>query len=606
MKKLYSILLTALAVVVAGFSASAANVTLKLDIDDASRVVVSVNRESVDCTNGMNSFTIDEYSSIMVKATEGNTILSVVNEDGVRLSKYSGAYSIYGYGNDGKTFTVTSASLAEIQTASFKLTVNGDVSDIEAVLMPLGTELVLQEGEQTVKFSPEYETYIAIESGDAPMYKVSVDGETIMSCDYECDVDLEEGIEIVVDQAFPDVDCTYTITFAEGAEECLTDILDDNGSIDFDGSKFVCKAGTEITLEFSPDYKVDEITIGGKEQVLDYMYGEYTFIAVEDAEIHIAAHPYGDISFSININNPAGINIYDGYYYMDKLIELTEGHNEVKIAETEDPMISFVLNDGYYVNSITDAEGNEYKNQQSVYVTEGMELTFDIAEYVLDQKAVVFIDDITAYQYFFSFMNSAHREINGLKTGYNVMEYAEAYNPFYLSWGPATTSYGVYVNDEEQTPNYPNTATYNVEIPDASVVKLFLKEVPARCSVSFEAAASCEAVVTRDLIVPVTDLSAGFECFAGTEISVAAGNDAVKINGEAVTPDADGVCTFIVAADTKVSIGDAAGIADVMVEGANYDDSVYNLQGVKVGTVSEMNTLPAGLYISNGKKVVVK
>lgn len=160
--------MTALAAVLTSFSALAADVTIKPDIDDALRVEVSVSGSKVDYTSGMNTFTLDEYSSIKIKAAEGNAILSVVNNEGERVSGYSGVYNIYGYGNDGKTYTVASASLAEIQTASFKITVNGDVSDVEAVLMPLGTELVLQEGEQIVKFSPEYENYIAIESGTPP------------------------------------------------------------------------------------------------------------------------------------------------------------------------------------------------------------------------------------------------------------------------------------------------------------------------------------------------------------------------------------------------------------------------------------------------------
>ena len=138
------------------------------------------------------------------------------------------------------------------------------------------------------------------------------------------------------------------------------------------------------------------------------------------------------------------------------------------------------------------------------------------------------------------------------------------------------------------------------------MVKVFLKEVPVRCNVSFEAAAGCEAVVTRDLIVPVTDFAAGFECFAGTEVSVAADGETVKVNDEAVAPDAEGVCTFTVAADTKVSIGDSSGIGDIALDNESADDAVYNLQGVKVGSRGDINSLPAGLYISNGKKVVVK
>ncbi len=314
MKKIYTFLLAALAVF-SGLSASAADVTLKLDIDNASRVEVSVNRQVAECVDGMNTFTIDAYSSIMVKATEGNVILSLVNEAGVPQYNSYGTYNIYGYGNDGKTFSVTTAPLDEILTGTFKLTVNGDVDELEASLEPLGLDIELQEGEQTVKFSPEFGNVLSIGSGDAPIYKVSVGGETVMSCDYECEVELEEGMEVVIDQAFPDVDCTYTVTYGEGAENCIEEVYTGDGAIDFDGSKFVCKAGTQVTLSFDPSYKVDAITIGGEEQDLSYMYGEYSFIAVEDAAIHIEAHPYGDITFTININNPAGINVYDGFYY---------------------------------------------------------------------------------------------------------------------------------------------------------------------------------------------------------------------------------------------------------------------------------------------------
>lgn len=53
-------------------------------------------------------------------------------------------------------------------------------------------------------------------------------------------------------------------------------------------------------------------------------------------------------------------------------------------------------------------------------------------------------------------------------------------------------------------------------------------------------------------------------------------------------------------------IGDeTTGISDINSEAAaKADGAVYNLQGVKVGT--SLNGLPAGLYIQNGRKVVVK
>lgn len=155
---------------VIGLSAQTTESTIQLNIDDATHVSVTVAGKPTECTNGLNIFTIGQYETIMVKATEGNVILSVVDNNNVAKPGYGGIYSIYGYDSDGKTYTISTAVLSEIQTASFKLTINGDASELNAALLPLGTDVKLQDGEQTVKFSPEYEKYIEIESSDAPIY----------------------------------------------------------------------------------------------------------------------------------------------------------------------------------------------------------------------------------------------------------------------------------------------------------------------------------------------------------------------------------------------------------------------------------------------------
>jgi hypothetical protein len=36
------------------------------------------------------------------------------------------------------------------------------------------------------------------------------------------------------------------------------------------------------------------------------------------------------------------------------------------------------------------------------------------------------------------------------------------------------------------------------------------------------------------------------------------------------------------------------------------DETVYNLQGIKVGKRSQLKSLPRGIYIIGGKKVVVR
>lgn len=46
------------------------------------------------------------------------------------------------------------------------------------------------------------------------------------------------------------------------------------------------------------------------------------------------------------------------------------------------------------------------------------------------------------------------------------------------------------------------------------------------------------------------------------------------------------------------------GITDLVDEAANASDKVYNLQGVVVGNTTE--GLPKGVYIKNGRKIIVK
>ena len=49
--------------------------------------------------------------------------------------------------------------------------------------------------------------------------------------------------------------------------------------------------------------------------------------------------------------------------------------------------------------------------------------------------------------------------------------------------------------------------------------------------------------------------------------------------------------------------GSATGVEDIVIEGEK-DSTVYNLNGVKVG--DSVNGLTPGIYVVNGKKLLVK
>ena len=93
---------------------------------------------------------------------------------------------------------------------------------------------------------------------------------------------------------------------------------------------------------------------------------------------------------------------------------------------------------------------------------------------------------------------------------------------------------------------------------------------------------------------------------AGTQFNFGIKEDETLIkvtaNGEVVAENT-GSASFSVTGDTNFIIDVTSGIASINADN-NGEKTVYNLQGIRVN--GDYNTLPAGLYIVNGKKVLKK
>ena len=59
---------------------------------------------------------------------------------------------------------------------------------------------------------------------------------------------------------------------------------------------------------------------------------------------------------------------------------------------------------------------------------------------------------------------------------------------------------------------------------------------------------------------------------------------------------------------TTVTLADkSSGVENVVIATeADASAAVYTLMGVRVGTRAQLSTLPAGIYVLNGQKVIVK
>ena len=94
-----------------------------------------------------------------------------------------------------------------------------------------------------------------------------------------------------------------------------------------------------------------------------------------------------------------------------------------------------------------------------------------------------------------------------------------------------------------------------------------------------------------------------FGCEADAQVEVFLGEEQIELDKTEYSQN----FIFNVTEDTTftVKFGDA-GVRSVLVDQAIDSDAVYNLQGIRVGSRSELNSLPRGLYIVGQQKVTVK
>lgn len=213
---------------------------------------------------------------------------------------------------------------------------------------------------------------------------------------------------------------------------------------------------------------------------------------------------------------------------------------------------------------------------------------------------------LTGYNYF---------DTRAIEGALNISSYA------YSSEYPVTTD--LYINDVKSD-------AWTFTPANGDVVKMFLyrtaEEAPATYNVTFSATEKALEVlatyqVKKDHSVDVnvangtevgavgstewtlTPIAAEYEAQAEGEPSVDP-NFKVIVNGAEVAP-VEGVYTFKTTAESTVEFtAQTDGIRNISLDNAIEGSDVYNLQGIRVATDGNLDTLPAGMYIVGGRKVV--
>ncbi len=635
MKKIYSLLVAFVAMFCSAVSLNAASVTV--NVDDASRVKITIDYVEQTIVTGDNVFEYDPnayaYMEIGGASSDyGITNVSAVYKDGTTensvymyLGKAAVSLSTYA---DGAVYTVSSFSYAAARTAT--CTVN--VDDASKVSFQRGTSTVeLVNGDNPIAFVPSGSNAesFSIRGTSGSLYQVLVNG-TAASTSYDGSYSISpaNGDRIEIKANFPDVNVPVTFEAVnEGTEGFVTNVTVDGIAVDHLVANFSVKLGS--TLEWTPnetDYKLNSIWLNGATSYL-YECRSITVLTEDPIVIKYDATKYASFNITINIDHADRLNFYKMVNYSSVAITgLVDGVNTIELSEACSGL-SFKVLGGCWVESFTDAEGTEYKDYPSrsmdIPVAEGKVFTVTTGTVERNSSFVFYIDEPAQCQYGGNLTLAADNYQNQttpvlfqngngdpLAGGYYPIVFDPTFdNPMQINCWGNTNSPIVYQNDTLVKYDYSPRFT----AADGDVVKVFLAGAPDTLDVTFDASSvtgyAFEEVV-RDIIVPVADVTAPLAVLTGTQISfqvvaapsIATPNAAVFVNDVVVTPGDNGY-VITVTEDTKIEIKANTNTSIDNIEAAQ-NSNVYTLQGVLLlqdATEAQINALPAGMYIVNGK-----
>lgn len=618
MRKFYTIFATALLALIS-MTANAINITI--NVDDPSRIDLIVNYGSPleGIVAGDNVITVNEYESVQIKAKENVFLTKVVrsmegtDDSEEYISNMSDCYIYINSSYEGAKWTVTSANADDARDGSCRIYVD-DPSKVIVQRSGTYSYVTMSEGWNDVKFITASELPLTIGPKDygTSLYQVKVNGEVVAPQGSAWRISPDNGANVEIFANFPD-DLYFPIHFSYADEESkgfISDVTVNGESVtNYNDDDFTVKAGSQVVVKGNTsDYNLKSFTVNGNST---YFYGQYSFTATEETSISVEAKKYGTVKATLNVDNADNVIVYRGYSYNNDIISLVSGENNIELSETNNT-IQIKAASGCYITSVT-ADGNSYSTDYSdaynVTVTEGMNIVITSGAIERNSKAVVYIDSKEAASQYFSFQRS-DRSSQDIATGYNEISFYEGDNPFGLSWYGASYA-NVYKNNEAVRPLYDGSTTYELNLADGDVVKIFLACNPETYDVELSATADVDkskVAVAMDRIVNLTDWAGKHNVLQETEIRIApeAGYAInVAVDGTAQKAAEDGSFVVKVMANTTVAISHDKGDGiDVPQAVGKADGAVYNMHGIRVANNADISNLPAGVYVINGKKVI--
>ena len=484
-----------------------ADTTVRVKVDDINRVSVKVNYVPVvNLANGTNEITVPQYGALTIEAKQGyylKSVLKTIDNENSAPQTINNLTSCNIYVSDAdnnKLFTVKSADLADARTGS--CTVNVDnASKVRVSRNESRTAVALQNGENTVKWIPNTEKTLVITNanyGDAPIYKVTLDGNDVTPSSGQYFVTLTAGCVVDIKADYPNVSYPVKFNFTdEKPKGVISKVMADGVEVkNYNDADFKLKAGTKLSLTFDQsNYALDAFKVNGTATTI---YGTYECYVKDNLVFDIQAHKYATVKAVLTVDNAANITAYEGPSYNNKVITLQNGSNNIELGEKNN-VIQIKPNSGCKIESIK-ANGTpvtaNYEGAYEIRLTDGMTIEVTTSAIVRDQKATVFIDDISLANYGFNFYRSDRSTVK-MQTGENIVMFSADDHHFMLgAYGNDLSKMVVKLNETNLDPSYPGGTSFEFDLKNGDRLEVLLKGDTAGID-AIEAVKQGKAVVYR-------------------------------------------------------------------------------------------------------------
>lgn len=560
-------------------------------------------------------------NSIVFRAKEGYQLTSVVDQAGKEFCNYARDV-LYLWESDlpqdreNHLITVTLLDLNAARTASFEVTVDGDSSDVHLRRNHgnFGYIDLTSDATTTIKFNPETETSYQLSNYSyKSFYKVEMNGVAVPFEGGSYNFEVKNGDKLLVVPEFPDIPATVNI---EGNTEAISQITVNNMFVNvtdiIKSGKIECKLGDAIYIYYkTSDYTIDEILLNGEDK------------GVVSTSFNVTEENY-ILKISATLNNPKNITVTASDYenvsvYKDKVDELNlltltgdmtelqipKSINTIVVVAPEGWNLTSVLFDGAEVLKDGKAQQVELPN-----IADGSTIIIKNEKDVEEALLIVYNqpapegESQSDYFPYYNLSGLMNESIPGY-TEYNVP--MDAY--YYVELMGKVAAH-VYMNGEPVELTMGMAGQIQIT-EQTSVLKVFYDE-PAEYRVKFHIPDNVDMTVITDrnasAAEDVVDMQS-LSVFQGTELNFTLVDKAraaheVKVNSMVVNPNEDGVYTVIVNDNTSIDIdGVGTGINAIGSEKVS-EETIFNLQGLRIN--KNVNELPAGIYVINGKKIVKK